>query len=98
MALLTSYIKSTLLLKNEAIIFIEILVPMWYNIGVLNERRKRMSEIDKIVNEVNGSMAIEGMPLTDADKERIRISLSNKEQFGKTLSALILKHSKNHNE
>ena len=57
-----------------------------------------MSEIDRIVNEVNGSMAIEGMPLTDADKERIRISLSSKEQFGKTLSALILKHSKNHNE
>ena len=66
---------------------------MWYNIGVLNERRKRMSEIDKIVNEVNGSMAIEGMPLTDADKERIRISLSNKEQFQKILRELILKHS-----
>lgn len=93
MALLTSYIKSTLLLKNETIIFIELYMRLWYNIGVLNERRKRMSEIDKIVNEVNGSMAIEGMPLTDADKERIRISLSNKEQFQKILRELILKHS-----
>ena len=93
MALLTSYIKSTLLLKNETIIFIELYMRLWYNIGVLNERRKRMSEIDRIVNEVNGSMAIEGMPLTDADKERIRISLSSKEQFQKILRELILKHS-----
>ena len=93
MALLTLYIKSTLILKNETIIFIELLAPMWYNIGVLNERRKRMSEIDKIVNEVNGSMAIEGMPLTDADKERIRISLSSKEQYQKILRELIRKHS-----
>lgn len=93
MALSTSYIKSTLLLKNKTIIFIELYMRLWYNISVLNERRKRMSEIDKIVNEVNGSMAIEGMPLTDADKERIRISLSNKEQFQKILRELILKHS-----
>jgi hypothetical protein len=93
MALSTSYINSTLLLKNETIIFIELNTFLWYNIGVLNERRKRMSEIDKIVNEVNGSMAIEGMPLTDADKERIRISLSSKEQFQKILRELILKHS-----
>jgi len=57
-----------------------------------------MSEIDKIVNEVNGSMAIEGMPLTDADKERIRISLSSKEQYEKALNKLILKHLNNHNE
>ena len=82
-----------MLLKNETIIFIELNTFLWYNIGVLNERRKRMSDIDKIVNEVNGSMAIEGMPLTDADKERIRISLSSKEQYQKILRELILKHS-----
>ncbi len=75
------------------IIFIELLVLMWYNIRVPNERSMRMSEIDKIVNEVNGSMAIEGMPLTDADKERIRISLSSKEQYQKILRELIFKHS-----
>lgn len=74
-------------------IFVEFGLLMWYNIRVPNERRKRMSEIDKIVNEVNGSMAIEGMPLTDADKERIRISLSSKEQYQKILRELILKHS-----
>ena len=52
-----------------------------------------MSEIDKIVNEVNGSMAIEGMPLTEKDKERIRISLSSKEEYQKILRELIIKHS-----
>ena len=66
---------------------------MWYNIRAPNERRKRMSDIDKIVNEVNGSMAIEGMPLTDADKKRIRISLSSKEQYKRILRELIIKHS-----
>ncbi|MCR4924668.1 MAG: hypothetical protein K5917_00100 [Clostridiales bacterium] len=52
-----------------------------------------MSEIEKIVNEVNGSMTIEGMPLTDEDKERIRLSLSSKEQYQKLLRELIIKHS-----
>ena len=52
-----------------------------------------MSEIDKIVNEVNGSMAIEGMPLTDEDKERIRISLADRKKFQAILNELILKHS-----
>ena len=82
-----------LFIHSDMILFIELYMCLWYNIGVLIERRKRMSEIDKIVNEVNGSMAIEGMPLTDADKERIRISLSSKEQFQKILRELILKHS-----
>lgn len=52
-----------------------------------------MSEIDKIINEVNGSMAMEGMPLTEADKERIRLSLISKEQYQKILKELIIKHS-----
>lgn len=52
-----------------------------------------MSDIDRIVNEVNGSMAMEGMPLTDEDKERIRISLSDNEKYKKILKELIIKHS-----
>ncbi len=52
-----------------------------------------MSNIEKIINEVNGSMAMEGMPLTDADKERIRLSLISKEQYQKILKELIIKHS-----
>lgn len=30
-----------------------------------------ISEIDRIIKEVNGSMAVEGKPLTDEDRERI---------------------------
>lgn len=52
-----------------------------------------MSEIEKIINEVNGSMAIEGMPLTNEDKERIRLSLTDNEQYKKILNELIIKHS-----
>lgn len=52
-----------------------------------------MSEIDRIINEVNGSMAIEGMPLTNEDKERIRVSLSDNEKYIKILKELITKHS-----
>lgn len=52
-----------------------------------------MSDINRIINEVNGSMTMEGMPLTDADKERIRLSLISKEQYQKILKELIIKHS-----
>ncbi|MBQ9228907.1 MAG: hypothetical protein IJ168_08780 [Eubacterium sp.] len=52
-----------------------------------------MTEIDKIINEVNGSMAIEGMPLTEKDKERIRIFLTDRKQYPAILKELILKHS-----
>ena len=52
-----------------------------------------MSDINRIINEVNSSMAMEGMPLTDADKERIRLSLISKEQYQKILKELIIKHS-----
>lgn len=52
-----------------------------------------MSEIDRIINEVNGSMAIEGMALTNEDKERIRVSLSDSEKYKKILKELIAKHS-----
>ena len=52
-----------------------------------------VSDIERIINEVNGSMAIEGMPLTDEDKERIRVSLSDNKMYKKTLKELITKHS-----
>lgn len=52
-----------------------------------------MSEIDRIINEVNGSMSIEGMPLTDRDKERIRTALSDDEKYKMILKELITIHS-----
>lgn len=52
-----------------------------------------MKDIDTIINEVNGTMAIEGMPITDEDKARIRACLRDSEKYDATLAALILKHT-----
>ena len=47
---------------------------------------------DKLIDEVNGSMAIEGMPLTEEDKERIRYCIENPEEVQTILRKLIGKH------
>lgn len=52
-----------------------------------------MSEIERIVREVDSSMSMEGMALTNEDKTRIAKCLSNPEEFGKTLTALLKKHT-----
>jgi hypothetical protein len=35
-------------------------------------------DVERLIGEVNGTMAIEGMPLTDEDKERLRLVLRGK--------------------
>lgn len=52
-----------------------------------------MNEIEKIVEEVDGSMAMEGMPLTAADKDRIRICLTNPSDLDGIIRALLVKHT-----
>lgn len=52
-----------------------------------------MSEIERIVKEVDSSMSMEGMPLTTEDKNRIKVCLKSSEDFNKTLSALLKKHT-----
>lgn len=52
-----------------------------------------MSEIERIVNEVDSSMSMEGMPLTNEDKNRIKVCLESSENFEKTILALIKKHT-----
>lgn len=52
-----------------------------------------MADINRILNEVNGSMAMEGMPLTAEDKERIRTALSDEKKYQTILKQLIAKHS-----
>lgn len=52
-----------------------------------------IKEMDKIINNVNGNLAIEGMPLTNQDKERIRICLSGKVQFNDMIKHLVEKHT-----
>ncbi len=46
-----------------------------------------MSEIERIVREVDSSMAMEGLPLTAEDKDRIRRCLSGHPLWSKPLAA-----------
>ncbi len=52
-----------------------------------------MSINEHLIAEVNGSMAIEGMKLTEADKSRMLKYLNKHEEFNRIMSELINKHS-----
>ena len=48
---------------------------------------------EKLISEVDGSMAIEGMRLTDDDKNRIRYCIENPKKLNEILKQLIDKHT-----
>ena len=48
-----------------------------------------MSETEKIIANVNATMAMEGMPLSDADKTRIKDCIDGKKSFDDTLRELV---------
>lgn len=50
-------------------------------------------EIDKIIREVDSSMAMEGMPLTTEDKQRIRKVLSSPASLNAVIAQLIKNRS-----
>lgn len=52
-----------------------------------------MGDIEKIVREVDSSMAMEGMPLTREDKNRIRKCLSEPSAVEHIISSLLAKHT-----
>jgi hypothetical protein len=52
-----------------------------------------MNDIERLINNVNGSMAIENMPLTQEDKTRLRDCLSGKKSFDAVIKGLVKKHS-----
>ncbi len=52
-----------------------------------------MKDIEKIIKEVNGTMSMEGMPITAEDRNRIRLCLRDKKLYDETLKNLINKHS-----
>ena len=54
-----------------------------------------MSEIERIINEVDSSMSMEGLPLTSEDKERISICLNNPKMLDSMISELLKKHKVN---
>ncbi len=49
-------------------------------------------QIEKTIGKVNGSMSIEGMPLTSQDKDRLRDCLNGKISFNDAIAQLINKH------
>lgn len=52
-----------------------------------------MSDAEKIISEVNSSMAMEGMPLTDEDRERLYVYLNDPSTLQQMVSELIKKHT-----
>ncbi|OCN03302.1 hypothetical protein A7X67_13180 [Clostridium sp. W14A] len=52
-----------------------------------------MNNIEKLIDEVNGTMSIEGMPLTPADRERIRLCAGDEKKVEETIAELVRKHS-----
>lgn len=52
-----------------------------------------MCDIERVINEVDSSMSMEGMPLTHEDKDRIRFCLSNPIELEELLNNLIKKHT-----
>ena len=52
-----------------------------------------MKDIGQIIKEVNGTMTMEGMPLTEEDKERLRLCLSDKVSFEEMKKRMIKKHT-----
>ncbi len=52
-----------------------------------------MRDLEKLIDEVNGSMSIEGMPLTQTDKDRIRRCVGNDKLVEETIAELIKKHT-----
>ena len=52
-----------------------------------------MCEIEKVISEVDSSMSMEGMPLSNEDKDRIRICLANASELNAIISDSIKKHT-----
>ncbi|MCC8131377.1 MAG: antitoxin VbhA family protein [Ruminococcus sp.] len=44
---------------------------------------------DRIIANVNATMAMEGMPLTDEDKARLRLCLNGEKTFEETVEELV---------
>lgn len=52
-----------------------------------------MPDIEQIIREVNGTMAIEGMPLTEADKNDLRGALRGDYSFSELISKIIAEYA-----
>lgn len=48
-----------------------------------------LSETERIIANVNATMSMEGMPLTDADKRRIKDCIEGKSSFDDEIKKLV---------
>lgn len=53
-----------------------------------------MSDLDRIIENVDASMDMENMPLTSADKQRLRNCLEGKIPFQEAVNEIIKKYTK----
>jgi citrate lyase gamma subunit len=53
----------------------------------------KMRDIEQTVREVNGTMAIEGMPLTENDKTRLRSILRGEISYDAAVKEIIARYS-----
>lgn len=53
-----------------------------------------MSETDRIIANVNATMAMEGMPLTAADKQRVKDCIEGEKSFDDTVEKLVEHYKK----
>ena len=52
-----------------------------------------MRDVEQTIREVNGTMAIEGMPLTDTDKDRLRDILHGRMSIDSVIRQLTEKYT-----
>ena len=52
-----------------------------------------MKDVEKIIGQVNGTMAMEGMPLTEQDKDRLRECITGKTSYDEMVRRLVQKHT-----
>lgn len=53
-----------------------------------------MSEVERIISNVNATMEMENMPLTDDDKDMLKSCLEGKVMFDDMLNSLVLAFSR----
>lgn len=52
----------------------------------------KMRNIELIIKQVDASMSMEGMPLTDNDKNRIRFCIGDNDKVEATINSLVNKY------
>ena len=52
-----------------------------------------MKDVEKIIGEINGTMTLSSMPLTEEDKERLRMCITGEASADEMVKQLVEKYS-----